>query len=261
MIIAFLFYKLLVGQAFADRGQAENVVPQFFQSDLAGKRELLESVQDRFKCSHKHKVDLAHFNSVGMFPFLLKNSADTCNRATDFVGYDRFIDAMLHGEEHLGIPAKSSQYTSYDHHHPGLEILKGILEKAEKYDQSVEFYWWMFPIPMGIPNRGFAYAIFQGDLEGLRNAARNRNLNFDSLFLEGLKVFMAFQGWDIESAQPSKSSFSYDEKDHIMTKAWISVKCFNQNDSSTAAAQQYKSSMETFMKSNNVRYPVDFQCS
>lgn len=253
VVVAFILYKLLVGQAFADRGQAENVVPQLFQLDLARKRELLESVQERFKCSHKHKIDVAHFNSVGMFPYLLKNGPDTCNRASDFVGYDRFIDAMLHGEEHLGIPAKSS---SYDHHHPGLEILKGILEKDKKYDRSVEFYWWMFPVPMGIPNRGFAFAIFQGDFEGLRNAASKRNLNFDVLFLEGIKVFMAFQGWEIETAQPFKS-FSYDERDHIMTKAWISLKCFDQNN---PLAAQYKNSMETFMKLKNIRYPVDFQC-
>lgn len=256
VIIAFIFYQILVGQAFADRGQAENVVPQLFQLDLAGKKDLLESVQERFKCSQKNKLDLSHFNSVGMFPFLLKNGPETCNRASDFVGYDRFIDAMLHGEEHLGIPAKSSKSTSYDHHHPGLEILKGILEKDKKYDRSVEFYWWMFPIPMGIPNRGFAYAIFQGDIEGLRNAASKRNLNFDNLFLEGIKVFMALQGWNIETAQPFKS-YSYDERDHIITKAWISLKCFSQNG---LVWTQSKNNMETFMKLKNIRYPDDFQC-
>ena len=259
VLFAFLFYRILVGQAFADRGQAENVVPQLFTaSDQSGKGKLLESVQERFKCSQKHKIDLAHFNSAGMFPFLLKNSPDTCNRAADFVGYDRFIDAMLHGEEHLGIPAKSSKSTSYDHHHPGLEILKGILEKGQNYDRSVEFYWWMFPVPMGIPNRGFAYAIFQGDLEGLRNAANSRNLNFDNLFLEGLKVFMTFQGWDIENSQIIKD-FEYDERDHIVTKAWISLKCFNEYEQN-ALMSKYKNNLESFMKLKNIRYPADFPC-
>lgn len=259
VLFAFLFYRILVGQAFADRGQAENVVPRLFtSSDQSGKSEFLESVQERFKCSQRHKIDLAHFNSVGMFPFILKNSPDTCNRAADFVGYDRFIDAMLHGEEHLGIPAKSSKSTSYDHHHPGLEILKGILEKGQKYDRSVEFYWWMFPVPMGIPNRGFAYAIFQGDLKGLRNAAYSRNLNFDNLFLEGVKVFMTFQGWDIENSQIIKD-FDYDERDHIVTKAWISLKCFSEYEQN-ALMSKYKNNLESFMKLKNIRYPADFPC-
>lgn len=259
VLFAFLFYRILVGQAFADRGQAENVVPRLFtSSDQSGKSEFLESVQERFKCSQRHKIDLAHFNSVGMFPFILKNSPDTCNRAADFVGYDRFIDAMLHGEEHLGIPAKSSKSTSYDHHHPGLEILKGILEKGQKYDRSVEFYWWMFPVPMGIPNRGFAYAIFQGDLKGLRNAAYSRNLNFDNLFLEGVKVFMTFQGWDIENSQIIKD-FDYDERDHIVTKAWISLKCFSEYEQN-ALMSKYRNNLESFMKLKNIRYPADFPC-
>ena len=259
VLFAFLFYRILVGQAFADRGQAENVVPRLFtSSDQSGKSEFLESVQERFKCSQRHKIDLAHLNSVGMFPFILKNSPDTCNRAADFVGYDRFIDAMLHGEEHLGIPAKSSKSTSYDHHHPGLEILKGILEKGQKYDRSVEFYWWMFPVPMGIPNRGFAYAIFQGDLKGLRNAAYSRNLNFDNLFLEGVKVFMTFQGWDIENSQIIKD-FDYDERDHIVTKAWISLKCFSEYEQN-ALMSKYKNNLESFMKLKNIRYPADFPC-
>ena len=256
IVFAFIFYQLLVGQAFADRGRADNVLPQLFTPDHAQKLQLLESVQERFKCSQTHKIDLAHFNSVGMFPFLLKNSPDTCNKATDFVGYDRFIDAMLHGEEHLGVPANSSKSSSYDHHHPGLETLKALLKKGEKYDRSVEFYWWMFPIPMGIPNRGFAYAVFHGDLEGLRKAANQRNLSFGELFLDGVKVFMAFQGWNIDTSQMLKT-FSYDGKDHVMLKAWISLKCFSEYDFTMS---QYKTSMETFMKLKNIRYPIDFQC-
>ena len=117
---------------------------------------------------------------------------------------------------------------------------------------------------MGIPNRGFAYAIFQGDLDGLKNAATKRNLNFYNIFLEGIKVFMTFQGWNIETSSQSSKFFEYDERDHIITKAWISLKCFSEYDDQSnnhfTHLQKYKSSMEAFMKLKNIRYPVDFQC-
>lgn len=260
ILSAFIFYKTLIGKAFADRGQAESSLPDLFSAQQDEKQKLLESVQEKFKCSQKNKFDVAHFNSVGMFPYLLKNGPQTCNKASDFVGYDGVIDAMLYGEDNLGVPAKSSKLLNFDyhHHHPGLIILKESLKKGKKYDRSVEFYWWMFPVPMGIPNRGFAYAIFQGDYEGLRKAANSRNLNFDNLFLEGFKVFMTFQGWNIETSQLIKT-FSYDEKDHIVTKAWIALKCFCEWGNNTFV--QYKISLEVFMKIKNIRFPNDFQCN
>ena len=224
---AFLCYYYLVGQAFADRGVAENAVPMLYSPSNSQRDQLLRSVNGRFKCSSPQKIDVSHFNSVGMFPFLLENHKDTCNRAADFVGYDRFLDAILHGERQLGVPASSSKLTSYGHHHPGLETLKNLLERGDKFDRSVEFYWWMFPVPIGIPNRGFSYAIFQGDYENLKKAAKARGFIFDEIYLAGLKVFFSFQGWDIEKAEQIKNlKFQYDERDHIVAKAWISLKCF-----------------------------------
>lgn len=257
IIFAFILYKVLESQAFGDRGTARNVLPTLFTNDT--KETLIESVNDRFKCSSSHKIDISHFNSVGMFPYLLNNTMQTCNKATDFVGYDKFIDVMLYGEVHLGIPAVSSKSASYDHHHPGLEILKSLLEKGEKFDRSVEFYWWMFPVPIGIPNRGFAYAIYQGDIDGLEIAAKSRGLVFKNLFLEGIKVFMNFQGWNIETGQKI-SNFVYDEKDHIITKVWISLKCFTEYFGQEMTAKIYKENLENFMNRKLIRYPNDFQC-
>ena len=254
---AFILYKVLESQAFGDRGTARNVLPTLFTND--SKVTLIESVNDRFKCSNSYKIDVSHFNSVGMFPYLLKNNVETCNKAADFVGYDKFIDVMLHGERHLGIPAVSSKSASYDHHHPGLEILKSLLEKGEKFDRSVEFYWWMFPVPIGIPNRGFAYAIYQGDLEGLEIAAKSRGLIFKNIFLEGIKVFMKFQGWNIKTGQNFKN-FVYDEKDHIVTKVWISLKCFTEYFDHEMTAKIYKENLEIFMNQKLIRYPNDFKC-
>ena len=251
-------------QAFGDRGTARNAIPTLFSSPTESKEALMKSVNDRFKCLNSHKIDVSHFNSIGMFPYLLENTEQTCNKAADFVGYDKFIDAMLHGEQHLGIPATSSKSASYDHHHPGLEILKSLLKKGEKFDRSVEFYWWMFPVPIGIPNRGFAYAIYQGDIKGLQMAASQRGLSFESLFLEGIKVFMEFQGWDIEKAQNYRN-FTYDEKDHIVTKVWISLKCFTEyffeeDNNKNKNASLYKQNLETFMNTKLIRYPIDFKC-
>ena len=254
---AFILYKVLESQAFGDRGIARNVLPTLFTNE--SKETLIESVSARFKCSNSHKIDVSHFNSVGMFPYLLKNTLETCNKAADFVGYDKFIDVMLHGERHLGIPAVSSKSASYDHHHPGLEILKSLLEKGEKFDRSVEFYWWMFPVPIGIPNRGFAYAIYQGDLEGLETAAKSRGLVFKNIFLEGIKVFMKFQGWNIKTGQNFKN-FVYDEKDHIVTKVWISLKCFTEYFDHEMTAKIYKENLEIFMNQKLIRYPNDFKC-
>lgn len=260
---AFIFYKILIGKAFADRGRAESIVPEFYSTNRERAKEmLLESVQKGFNCAQKNKFDVAHFNSVGMFPYLLKNGPQTCNKASDFVGYKRFIDAMLYGEDHLGEPAtaSSSKSLNFNHHHPGLGILENMIKRGEKYDRSVEFYWWMFPVPMGTPNRGFAYAIFQGDFNGLREEAKTRNLNFDSLFLDGLKVFMKLQGWDIETSR-SIESYSYDEKDHIVTKAWISLKCFSEyRAEGDNLFYRYKINLENFMKIKNIRYPKDFPC-
>lgn len=263
LLFAFSFYKFLVGQAFADRGVVENVVPTLYSPRNEEKDQLLDSVNERFKCRNQHLIDISHINSIGMFPYLLKNNQNTCNRAADFVGYDGFLDAMLHGEKHLGIPAKSSKSASYDHHHPGLEILKKLLDKNEKFDPAVEFYWWMFPIPMGIPNRGFSYAIFQGDYENLKKAAQERDLHFQTIYLDGIKIFLALQGWDTDRAQPLKSSkFSYDERDHIVTKVWISLKCFIEYEGTNENQRylQYKSSLESFMRRNLIRYPADFIC-
>lgn len=257
IIFAFILYKVLESQAFGDRGRAKNVMPILFTNE--SKEQLMESVNERFKCSYSHKIDISHFNTVGMFPYLLKNTAETCNKAADFVGYNKFIDAMLHGEQHLGIPATSSKSASYDHHHPGLEILKSLLEKGEKFDRSVEFYWWMFPVPMGIPNRGFAYAIYQGDLEGLQTAAKARGLVYKTLFLEGIKVFMKFQGWNIETVQIFPN-FTYDEKDHVITKVWISLKCFTEYFDHETKAKRYKENLEIFMNQKLIRYPTDFKC-
>jgi hypothetical protein len=258
IIFAFILYKVLESQAFGDRGTAKNVMPTLFTNE--SKEELIKSINERFKCSSHHEIDVSQFNSVGMFPYLLKNTVETCNKAADFVGYDKFIDAMLHGEKHLGIPATSSKSASYNHHHPGLEILKNLLERGEKFDRSVEFYWWMFPVPMGIPNRGFAYAIYQGDLEGLQSAAKSRGLVFENIYLEGIKVFLKFQGWDIETVEKF-SNFTYDEKDHIVTKVWISLKCFSEYfDKEATDAKFYKESLEIFMNQKLIRYPTDFKC-
>lgn len=256
IILTFIFYKILESQAFGDRGVARNALPTLFSND--SKSNLLISVNERFKCKNSHKIDLAHFNSVGMFPYLLENAAETCNKAADFVGYDKFIDAMLYGEAHLGIPASSSKSAS-NYHHPGLEILKLLLKKGEKFDRSVEFYWWMFPVPMGFPNRGFAYAVYQGDIVGLQDAAKQRGLVFDEIFLEGIKVFMKLQGWDIEKEQEI-SNFTYDEKDHVVTKVWISLKCFTEYFDNHSTAKFYKQSLETFMNNKLIRYPNDFSC-
>lgn len=253
-----MLYKVLEGQAFGDRGTAKNAVPTLFSPPLnESKESLMKSVNERFKCTNPHKIDVAHFNPVGMFPYLLQNTLETCNKAADFVGYNKFIDAMLHGEKHLGIPADSSKSSSYDHHHPGLEILKGLLEMGEKFDRSVEFYWWMFPAPMGIPNRGFAYAIYRGDVEGLQLAAKQRGLVFEDIYLEGLKVFMKFQGWDLETSQ-NNPNFNYDFKDHIVTKAWISLKCFDEYTNGNF--KLYRESLEMFMNQKLIRYPADLKC-
>lgn len=263
VLIAFVFlvYQLLVGQAFADRGLAKNSVPIFFSPHDSFKASLLESTNEYFKCSNNRTVDISHFNSVGMFPYLIKNGPGQCNKAADFVGYDNFISAMLHGERHFGIPAKAYKPSSTNHH-PGLEELNRLLAGKEKYDRSVEFYWWMFPIPMGIPNRGFAYAIFQGDIKGLQKAAKVRNLTFEHLILDSLKVFMALQGWDIEASIPFKASkYSYDERDHVITKAWISLKCFSEYpEMIDSKIIQYKESLETFMAKYLIRYPADYSC-
>jgi hypothetical protein len=267
VVCAFLFYELLIGQAFADRGVSENVLPVMYSSqDANGKIALLSSVQERFKCSNNHKVDVSHFNSVGMFPYLLRNGPDICNRASDFVGYDQFIDAMLHGERNLGQPASTSKPSPFNHHHPGLEALREMYVKGEKIDRSVDFYWWIFPVPMGMPNRGFSYAIFQGDLEGLHQAAHRKGFQFVDLLTEGLKLFMALQGWDIELSKPASSSksthqFTYDDRDHIVTKAWISFKCFSEYLQDNQKISLYKKSLETFMKTRLIRYPADYKCN
>lgn len=108
IILAFILYKILEGQAFGDRGISKNAVPTLYSPPLSETKEfLMKSINERFKCTKLHKLDVSHFNSIGMFPYLLQNSRETCNMAADFVGYDKFIDAMLHGEKHLGIPADS----------------------------------------------------------------------------------------------------------------------------------------------------------
>lgn len=271
IIISFLLYRFLLLQAFSDRGVSRNFIPaHIVGSSNKMKENVLLTAQQYFKCTNPRKVDISHFNSVGMFPYLLKSDLDTCNKSTDFVGYEKFISAMLHGEEHLGRPASSSKSLSYNHHHPGLQLLKSLLEAKKKYDRSVEFYWWIFPVPMGIPNRGLSYAIFKGDYAGLEKAARQiSGSSFFDILTDGLKVFAALQGWDLESGKPFKESpLSYDEKDHVVTKAWISIHCFHNYILGTDYDQRekvnkllhYKASLETFMQSKLIRYPSDFSC-
>lgn len=280
IVFAFVFYQFLVGQAFGDRGFARNSVPTHHTSGNKFKTDLLKSANESFKCSNSRTVDISHFNSVGMFPYLFENGPEYCNKASDFVGYNNFISAMLHGEKHPGVPAKHSTKnpSSINRHHPGLEGLKDLLDKNLKYDKSVEFYWWFFPIPMGIPNRGFSYAIFQGDIKGLQVAAKAQNLVFEDLILESYKVFFNLQGWNIETSKPivtSKHStklvkasktlkYSFDERDHVVTKAWISLKCFTEypetSNYNSKIFSKYLESLQVFMEKYLIRYPADFTC-
>lgn len=264
VVIATFFgiYKLFLGQAFADRGFSENVMPTIVSS----KKTDLHRFNELFNCkSHSKVVDIPAF-SVGMFPYLLKNTENTCNRAPDFIGVERFLDAFLYGEAGIAKAANAkSKETPFLTHHPGLFRLKKMVTENIPLDRSNSFFWWMFPLPIATPSRGFTYSIFWGDFVELMAAAERRNLDFVKLFGEGIQALLTLNGWIPEdSARQGKQSekesvHNFSEQDHVFVKAYMSLQCVKLY-SKDGRLSTHEDSLKSFMKQHTIRYPADYNC-
>jgi hypothetical protein len=249
----FVIYHLFLGQALADRGVSENLMPVVVNARTID----LDRFNELFNCKSKSKVvDLPH-SLAGMFPYLLKNTQNTCNRASDFIGAERFLDAFLYGEAGISKPATAkSKETPFLTHHPGLLRLRKLVAGDICFDRSNSFFWWMFPLPIATPSRGFSYTIFWGDFEELSVAAERRNLDFVQLFGEGIQLFLKLNGLKSDG---NETVHRFSEQDHVFVKAFMSLQCmkFYTKDQ---RLNSHEETLTAFMKERIIRYPTDYQC-
>lgn len=260
--IFFGIYKLFLGQAFADRGVSENTPPSLYS--VSSKPDM-ETYVAKFSCDSQEKItDLPPF-SVGMFPFTVKNSRNTCNRAADFIGIDGFLDAFLYGEAGIAKPAKAtSKLTPFSEHHPGLYGLRKFHSDGKSLDRSIVFYWWMFPIPLACPNRGFSYTLFWGDYVKLEEAAQVRGFDFVALFVEGIELLLKLNDWDSLNSPKKPSSDdqnNYIQFNHVFVKAFLSVRCMRLYASDKPSLEESERQLLSFMNSHLIRYPAGYNCS
>lgn len=266
--LLFVLCRETIGKAFSDRGQSRSAAPIIHTRDPVFDP---KAYSEQFSCKSPARVVNLSDNIIGMYPFLLSNHKGVCNRSIDFVGYGCFLDAVLYGEASVGQPCTSEKAQSA--RNPGLYALKQMVKERRHPDHSAEFHWWLFPVPMAMPDRGFSYALFQGDFYNLVRHARNeRNTDYLDVFLEGLDVFLALQGWNLHLSRPNKEKVKvYEARDHVVTKAWISLICIvdyakdPMADSLITVKQRTQltlgqQSLETFMTTKQIRYPVGFLC-
>ena len=259
VVISSLFgiYYLFLGQAFADRGLSENVLPTVFTS--GANIPDMKQFNDRFLCSSKDKVvDLPPF-SVGMFPNFLNNTKNTCNKSVEFIGIERFLDAFLYGESGVATPATAkSKETPFLTHHPGLYRLRKLVAENSVLDRSNAFFWWMFPLPIATPSRGFTYALFWGDFLELQKASSRRGLDFVSLFAEGIRVLLLLNG--AKEPGTAQAIHSFNEQDHVFVKAYMSLQCAKVYTKDPRLGET-ESSLKSFLNTHKIRYPTDYTCS
>lgn len=259
--VFFGIYKLFLGQAFADRGVSENTTPILY---TPSQKPDLEYYAAKFTCDAQEKLDDLPSFSVGIFPFTIPNTQNSCNRAADFIGVEGFLDAFLYGETGIGKPARAtSKVTVFSEHHPGLYGLRKLHSEGKSLDRSIVFYWWMFPLPMACPNRGFSYTLFWGDFVKLEDAARARGLDFVALFMEGVELLLELNGWNPLNP-PKKPSLddqnSYLQLNHVFVKAWMSVRCMRIYVPDEASLEDSEKQLVSFMKAHLIRYPAEYSC-
>ncbi len=260
VVIASLFgiYELFLNQAFADRGSSENFMPTVITTRSANSADM-ERFNRLFNCRSKSKVvDLPAF-SVGMFSHFLKNTENTCNRAPDFIGAERFLDAFLYGEAGIAKPATTkSKETPFLTHHPGLFRLRKMIAEGTTLDRSNSFFWWMFPLPIATPSRGFSYTVFWGDFASLKAAASRRKLDFVQLFGEAIQLLLTLNGWTVQEKQ--KSIHKFNEQDHVFVKAYMSLQCLKMY-SKDERLIVHENDLKAFMKARIIRYPSNYDCN
>lgn len=264
IVIGGLFgiYFLFLGQAFADRGVSENVMPAVVT--VGGKSVDVKYYNDKFICSSESKVVDLPPSSVGMFPLLLRNTKNTCNKATDFIGVERFLDAFLYGEAGIASPAKSSSRENpFLTHHPGLRRLRKLARENIPLDRSNAFFWWMFPLPIATPSRGFTYALFWGDFLELQTAASRRGLDFVELFGEGIDLTLSLNGRRKVDEKEGKEAdiHKFNEQDHVFVKAYMSLQCIKLYTNNDQRLLKHELALKAFMNEHIIRYPSDYKCS
>lgn len=171
----------------------------------------------------------------------------------------------MYGEAGITKPAKAtSKVTAFSEHHPGLYGLRKLHSEGMSLDRSIVFYWWLFPVPLACPNRGFSYTLFWGDFVKLEEAARVRGLDFVTLFVEGIELLLKLNGWDSLNP-PKKPSLndqnSYVQLNHVFVKAFLSVRCMRVYAPDKPSLEESERHLVSFMNAHLIRYPADYNCS